>query len=78
MELTAGDTLNIQFTTAKGSMQLEVKAPGGDTLYAGNGKTISDFTVTIPESGVYSIIVEAHHAKGTVYIQQKGEKKDAR
>ena len=78
MELTAGDTLNIQFTTAKGSMQLEVKAPGGDTLYAGNGKTISDFTVNIPESGVYSIILEAHHAKGTVCIQQKGEKKDAR
>ena len=78
MELTAGDTLNIQFTTAKGSMQLEVKTPGGNTLYAGNGKTISDFTVNIPESGVYSIIVEAHHAKGTVYIQQKGEKKDAR
>lgn len=78
MELTAGDTLNIQFTTAKGSMQLEVKAPGGDTLYAGNGKTISDFTVNIPESGTYSIYVEAHHANGTVYIQQKGEKKDAR
>ena len=70
MELTAGDTLNIQFTTAKGSMQLEVKAPGGDTLYAGNGKTISDFTVTIPESGVYSIIVEAHHAKGAVQVQR--------
>ena len=27
--------------------------------------------------GVYSIIVEAHHAKGRVHIQQKGEKKDA-
>ena len=70
MELTAGDTLNIQFTTAKGSMQLEVKEPDGDTLYAGNGKTISDFTVTIPESGVYSIIVESHHAKGVVHIQR--------
>ena len=76
-ELTAGDTLNIQFTVTKGSMQIEVKEPDGDTLYAGNGKTISDFTVNIPESGVYSIILEAHHAKGTVYIQQKGEKKDA-
>ena len=76
MELTAGDTLEIQFTAAKGSMQMEIKEPDGDTLYAGNG--VSNFTVNILESGTYSIYVEACHAKGTVYIQQKGEKKDAR
>lgn len=70
MELTAGDTLEIQFTAAKGSMQMETKEPDGDTLYTGNGKGISDFAVNISESGVYSIIVEAHHAKGTVSIQQ--------
>lgn len=70
MELTAGDTLKIQFTATKGSMQMEIKEPDGDTLYTGDGKGISDFTVNISESGVYSIIVEAHHAKGTVYIQQ--------
>ena len=46
-------------------------------IYAGNGRGVSDFTVNISESGVYSIIVEAHHAKGRVHIQQKGEKKDA-
>ena len=77
MELTAGDTLKIQFTATKGSMQMEIKEPDGDTLYTGNGKGISDFAVNISESGVYSIIVEAHHAKGRVHIQQKGEKKDA-
>ena len=77
MELTAGDTLEIQFTATKGSMQMEIKEPDGDTLYTGNGKGISDFAVNISESGVYSIIVEAHHAKGRVHIQQKGEKKDA-
>ena len=37
MELTAGDTLEIQFTATKGSMQMEIKEPDGDTLYAGNG-----------------------------------------
>ena len=76
MELTAGDTLEIQFTATKGFMQMEIKEPDGDTLYAGNG--VSNFTVNISESGTYSIYVKAHHAKGTVYIQQKGEKKDAR
>ena len=78
MELTAGDTLEIQFTATKGFMQMEIKEPDGDTLYAGNGKGVSNFTVNISESGTYSIYVKVHHAKGTVYIQQKGEKKDAR
>ena len=44
-------------------------------------KGVTEFTVNSPESGTYSILVEAHHAKGTVSIQQKVEKvekKDAR
>ena len=56
---------------------MEIKEPDGNILYAGNGRGVSDFTVNISESGVYSIIVETHHAKGRVHIQQKGEKKDA-
>lgn len=47
------------------------------SLYAGNGKGVSEFTVNIPESGTYSIYVEVHHAKGTVYIQRiKVEKQE--
>ena len=78
MELSAGDTLAVQFETVKGSIYMEIKEPDESSLYAGNGKGVSEFTVNIPESGTYSIYVEACHAKGTVYIQQKGEKKDAR
>ena len=78
MELRAGDTLAVQFETVKGSIYMEIKEPDESSIYAGNGKGVSEFTVNIPESGTYSIYVEAHHAKGTVYIQQKGEKKDAR
>ena len=78
MELRAGDTLAVQFETVKGSICMEIKEPDESSLYAGNGKGVTEFTVNIPESGTYSIYVEARHAKGTVYIQQKGEKKDAR
>lgn len=77
MELTAGDTLEIQFIATRGSIQMKIKEPDGNILYAGNGRGVSDFTVNISESGVYSIIVKAHYAKGRVHIQQKGEKKDA-
>ena len=70
MELSAGDTLAVQFETVKGSIYMEIKEPDESSLYAGNGKGVTEFTVNISESGTYSIYVEAHHAKGTVYIQQ--------
>ena len=70
MELRAGDTLAVQFETMKGSIYMEIKEPDERSIYAGNGKGVREFTVNILESGTYSIYVEAHHAKGTVYIQQ--------
>ena len=77
MELQEGEVLAIHFETVRGAMCMEIQAPDGSSLYQGNGKGVTDFTVNIPESGTYSIFVEAHHAKGTVSIQQKVEKKDA-
>ena len=77
MELTANDTLAVSFETVRGSIYMEIEAPDKTTLYSGNGKDVTEFTVNASESGTYSIYVEAHHAKGRVHIQQKGEKKDA-
>ena len=78
MELSAGDTLAVQFETVKGSIYMEIKEPDESSLYAGNGKGVSEFTVSISESGTYSIYVEAHRTKGTVYIQQVDGKKTLR
>ena len=72
MELRAGDALQIQFKTQKGSLYMEIKAPDGTTIYRGNGRETTDFTVNIPESGVYTIVVEARHAKGVIQIQCNG------
>lgn len=69
LELHEDDVLQIRFETVKGSMYMEVKAPDGTAIYRGNGKEITDFTVNIPEGGVYTIVVEARHAKGTIHIQ---------
>jgi major membrane immunogen (membrane-anchored lipoprotein) len=71
MELTAGDMLEVQFETVDGSIYLEIKEPDGTILYAGNGKGVTEFAVNIAQSGTYAIHVEAHHAKGTINIQQK-------
>ena len=73
LELHEGDVLQIQFETVKGSLYMEIKVPDGTTIYRGNGKETTDFTVNIRESGVYTIVVEARHARGTIHIQLEEE-----
>ena len=71
LELSRGDVLQIQFETEKGNLYMEIKAPDGTAVYRGNGKETTDFTVNIRESGVYTVVVEARHAKGTIDIQRE-------
>ena len=74
LELSRGDVLQIQFETEKGNLYMEIKAPDGTAVYRGNGKETTDFTVNIRESGVYTVVVEARHAKGTIPVQLAGGK----
>ena len=71
LELHEGDVLQIEFETEKGELYMEIKAPDGTAVYLGNGKETTDFTVNIRESGVYTVVVEARHAKGTIDIQRE-------
>ena len=73
LELREGDTLQIEFETGKGELYMEIKAPDGTAVYRGNGKETTDFAVNIRESGVYSIVVEARRAKGTIHVQLEEE-----
>ena len=73
MELSKGDVLQIEFETEKGSMYMEIKAPDGTSVYRGNGKETTDFTVNIRESGVYTVFVEARHSKGIIHVQLEEE-----
>lgn len=69
MRLEAGDALQVQFEIQKGSLHLEIQSPDGSVLYEGNGTEATAFTVGIPESGVYTISVEARQAKGFLHIR---------
>lgn len=73
LDLQTGDVLKIQFEALKGSLYMEIKAPDGTIIYCGNGKETTDFTVNITESGVYTIVVCARHAKGGVIRIEKYE-----
>lgn len=71
LELREEDVLQIQFETEKGDLYMEIKAPDGTTVYCGNGKETTFFTVNIRESGVYTIAVEARHAQGTIHLERR-------
>ena len=69
LELQEGDALQIRFETVQGALYMEIKAPDGTVIYCGNGKEVTDFTVNILKDGVYTVVVEARRAKGTIHIQ---------
>ena len=69
LELHEGDVLQIEFETEKGELYMEIKAPDGTAVYRGNGKETTEFTVNIRESGVYTVVVEARRAKGTIHVR---------
>ena len=74
MELQEGEVLAVHFEAVRGSMCTGIQAPDGSSLYQGNGKGVTEFTVNIPESGTYPIFVEAHRAKGIILVQRKEER----
>ena len=71
LDLTAGDVLQVAFETEKGSLHMEITAPDGTMIYAGNGEEITEFEINIQETGAYTITVEARHAEGKINIRRK-------
>lgn len=71
LSLTAGDVLQVEFETEKGSLHMEIAAPDGTILYAGNGEATTEFEISITETGAYTVTVEARHAEGRINIRLK-------
>ena len=72
LALQQGDRLQIRFETEKGTLTMAITGPDGTELYSGNGREATDFRLNIPESGVYTITVQAQRAKGIIQIQNIG------
>ena len=68
LTLKKGDVLNVHINVDSGSVRLTI-ACGNSVLYAGNGTAASDFTLSIPSDGKYTITLDAHHAAGKVSIR---------
>ena len=64
MEFSAKTVLWVEFKAESGSLKMSITAPDGTEIYSGDGSTASNFAVTFPEDGEYTIFVKAKHAKG--------------
>ena len=69
LSLRAGDTLRVELQVEGGALSLDILSPDGVSIYSGNSKGASDFTVNITESGAYTIAVEAQRAKGMLHFR---------
>lgn len=67
--LRAGSALRVHFETLAGSLRMEIVAPDGSILYAGNGTANPDFTIGIPADGTYEIRVAGRCARGCIRVQ---------
>ena len=74
LALRQGDCLQIRFETEKGSLTMEITGPDSSEVYSGNGRETTDFTVTVPESGLYTITVSARQAQGSISVLAPGGK----
>ena len=69
LDLTVGDVLQVTFKTEKGYLHMEITAPDGTMIYAGNGEETTEFEINLSQTGAYTVTVEARHAKGSIHIQ---------
>lgn len=68
LELEQGDTHQIQFETAKGSLSMEITSPDGTAIYQGDGTEATQFTLEVPADGAYTISVEGEKAQGSIRV----------
>lgn len=68
MEFSAKTVLWVEFKAESGSLKMSITASDGTEIYSDDGSTASNFAVTLPEDGGYTVFVKAKHAKGKIYI----------
>ena len=69
LDLQRGDVLRVRFETEDGSLRMEIIAPDGTSIYSGNGRGATDFMLRAPESGSYTVAVEARQARGKLHVR---------
>ena len=64
-ELNAGDIVKVSMHVKSGEFRVSIGSDG-KALYEGNGVGLGDFTVNIPEDGIYMIEVDGRNGAGNL------------
>lgn len=68
----SGDVFVIKTENSEGKIYLTVKMKNSDPIYQGNIKS-GEFTVSVSESGRYTVRVEGEKAKGKFEIEKRSK-----
>lgn len=72
LSLSRGDSLHVHFETSHGRLTLRISEENGAELYSGVGELCTDFDLTVPNDGSYTITVTGKDAAGSVIIGKCG------
>jgi hypothetical protein len=70
MSLSDGDRLLVNIDCEAGDVALTIRGADGREVYAGNGLADFTFTVGIPETGEYTVMVKGRRATGSVELRR--------
>lgn len=70
--LSRGDSLHVHFETSHGRLPLRISEENGAELYSGDGELCTDFDLTVPNDGSYTITVTGKDAAGSIIIGKCG------
>ena len=70
LQLNEGDRLAVKISHMKGRADVTVGISGSQPVYRGTEQTDAEFTLIIPETGIYHISVTGHQAEGMVSFEK--------
>lgn len=69
--MTQGERIRVHVEKESGTITVKIQKGQETPVYEGNGEVATDFSVTIPEDGTYTVSVTGKKAKGHVTFQRQ-------
>lgn len=69
--MAQGERIRVHVEKESGTITVKIQKGQETPVYEGNGEVATDFSVTIPEDGTYTVSVTGKKAKGHVTFQRQ-------
>lgn len=71
LDLSKGNTLSVNLVVETGNLAVTIEDEEGNIFYQNDSAETEEFDLDIIESGIYKIIVEGSHTKGSVSFKRE-------